>query len=53
MSNTTVVFPEEVYSKYYNTAGNLVWVGVHSGEHLVILEQNNFTKEWEKEDETN
>ncbi len=38
MDNTTVVFPEEVYSKYYNTAGNLVWVGVQSGEHLVILE---------------
>ena len=53
MNNTTVVFPEEVYSKYYNTAGNLVWVGVHSGEHLVILEQNNFTKEREKENECN
>jgi len=38
MNNTTVVFPEEVYSKCNNTAGNLVWVGVHSGEHLVRVE---------------
>lgn len=51
MNNTVVVFPEEVYSKYYNTAGNLVWVGVHSGEHLVILEPINLQEE--KENDSN
>ena len=48
MNNTTIVFPEEVYSKYYNSAGNLVWVGVHSGEHLVRLEPIILQKEKNK-----
>lgn len=52
MNNITIVFSEEVYSKYYNTAGNLVWVGVRSGEHLVRLEPIILQKE-EKENETN
>lgn len=38
MNNTAIVFSEEVYSKYYNTAGNLYWVGVYSGEHLIRVE---------------
>lgn len=47
MNSTTVVFPEEVYSKYHNTAGNLIWVGVHSGEHLVRVEPRTLQREKE------
>ena len=28
-----VILNEEVYDKYYDTAGNLHWIGTLSGEH--------------------
>lgn len=28
-------FIEEVYDKYTDTAGNLHWIGTHSGKHIV------------------
>jgi len=31
------VLNEEVYCKYYDTAGNLHWIGTLSGEHKVWL----------------
>lgn len=30
---------EEVYGKYTDTAGNLHWVGTHSGKHIVKADQ--------------
>lgn len=32
--------PEEVYCSYYNTAGNFVWYGVRTGEHIFQMQNN-------------
>ena len=44
----TVYDYEQVYNQYYDTAGNLHWTGVITGEHIIKISEQTERTDAEK-----